>query len=286
MAWTSFSWTDANGATTELLDQANGVSVLLAGASGLNAPPVDNFSASLVALDGSLLVKRRRPERMFVLPLLIESTNLQAKVRTITAALQGPGTLTLSDGIDSRTLLDVYYTDGLGGEYDPESAIPDRWQKFPVLMTALDPWWYGESQTVTLAFGAETPFDDASAFDAASAFDGASSTPITVGGDGDAPALPSFTLTGPFDTLVVGIAGGQQFEIAEALAGGDVVTVSTERGNRGPRLNGGPIDWSLLTPESRLFDLSVGSMTIFTRSTGSTGSSGAEMTFRQRWLTP
>lgn len=284
MAWTSISWTDADGGVTELQDRANGLGVLLAGSFGLNAPPVELNAAALVSLDGSLLVKRRRGVRDVMLPLFVESSlDLQAKVRTLTSALQGPGTLTLSDGTVTRSLLDVYYDSGLGGEYGSDQYVPDRWQKFPLSLLALDPWWYGDAQTVTLAFGNDTAFDDASTSFDSGPFDGGATTPAAI--SGDATALPSFTFTGPFDTCQVGIAGGSSMVLASALAAGNTITVNTARGDRGPRLNGGAIDWSLLTPESRLFELPVGVVSMFTSSSGTTGSSALEMTYRERWLT-
>lgn len=282
----SFSWEAADGSITDLNDPLNGLEVL-AGSFGLNAPPVSNVTAALVALDGSLLVKRRRPERMFGLRMKVTSPtqNVQGVIRTLTSALQGPGVLTVSDGTVTRSLRDVYYSDGLEGDYSINNAVLPIWQRFVIVFTALDPWWYGDLSTVTLGFGSEVDFDDASTtFDDVLAFDGSTTTPLTV--SGDAPALPSFTLEGPFDTCQVGIAGGSSFALASALSAGDVITVSTERGSRGPRLNGGSIDWSLLTSTSRLFDLPVGSMSIQVSTSGTTGASSAEMTYRQRWLTP
>lgn len=285
MAWTSFEWTAADGSIIELLDADNGLTVLAAEAGGLNAPPVNNVTAAVVALDGSLLVKRRRPERTFVLPLLIQDTDLQARVRTITSALQGPGTLTVSDGVVTRSLLTVYYQDGLEGSYGPDRYLPGAWQKFVVLLNALDPWWHGETNTATLGFGTEITFDDASTtFDDATAFNGSTITPLTV--LGDTTALPAFTLDGPFTTCQIGIAGGQSFALAAALATGDTITVDTARGSRGPRLNGGSIDWSLLTSSSRLFEVPAGSTSIHVSATGTDGNSAAEMTYRHRWLTP
>lgn len=284
MAWTSISWTDEDGTVTDLLDRANGVTVLQSGAFGLNVPPVQNNTAAMVSLDGSLLVKRRRAEREVMLPLFVESSlDLQAKVRTLASILQGPGTLTLSDGSETRSLLDVYYDGGLDGSFDPGSWRENQWQRFPLSLLALDPWWYGDAQTVTLAFGNDTAFDDASTTFDSGPFDGGATTPATI--SGDATALPTFTFTGPFDTCQIGIAGGSSMVLAAALAAGSVITVDTARGNRGPRLNGGAIDWSLLTPESRLFELPVGVVSMFTSSSGTTGSSALEMTYRERWLT-
>jgi hypothetical protein len=104
--------------------------------------------------------------------------------------------------------------------------------------------------------------------------------------DGDAAASPITTIVGPFDTLQVGIAGGQTFELAAALAGGDTIIVDTNQGNRGPRRNAGPIDWSLLTPASRLWDLPLGNSVLNAAATGDSGASLIEVSWRERWLTP
>ncbi len=98
--------------------------------------------------------------------------------------------------------------------------------------------------------------------------------------------MPLTTITGPFTTLQVGVAGGETFEITSALSEFDTLTVDAYPGRRGPSLNGGPVDWSLLTPASRLWELPKGATVLNAFATGGTGSSAITVAYRPRWLTP
>ena len=56
--------------------------------------------------------------------------------------------------------------------------------------------------------------------------------------------------------------------------------------SRGPRKNGGVVDWSLITEDSRLFPLAQGTTAIGTGATGMTGATKIVMAFDGRYLTP
>lgn len=275
--------TTATGTVVELHDPTVGC-VVLKGAAGLDAPPVSNNIAALLSFDGGVLVKSRRTVRPIVLPLMLtDAARPQTKVAEIAAALVGPSTITFSDGVITRELLNVIYEAGLEGELS-NAMSGATWRKFAVSLLALDPWWYGESATAQFTISLQIPFDDAATvFDAAVSFDGAASNPILV--SGDAPAFPVTTIVGPFTTLTVGLAGGQSFTLAAALAAGSTITVDARPGSRGPSLNGGPVDWSLLTPASRLWELEVGMSVMDVAATGDTGASLISMSWRERWLT-
>lgn len=277
--------TPASGAAVELNDPDSGCEVLK-GAVGLDGPPVSNNISAYLSSDGGVLVKARRTVRPIVLPLILRhATRAQTKVAEIaTAFMAGPSTITFSDGINTRELQNVIYEAGLEGDWARDRSLP-TWHKVAVSLLALDPWWYGATDTVAFQINIQVAFDDAATtFDAVVSFDAASTNPILV--EGDAPAFPVTTIVGPFDTLQVGLAGGQSFALAAPLADGDIVTVDTRPGSRGPSRNGGAIDWSLLTPASRLWELQVGTSVMNVAATGESGSSGIEMSWRERWLTP
>jgi hypothetical protein len=275
--------TTAAGSIVELNDEASGCRVLK-GAAGLDAPAVSNNISDYLTSDGGVLVKSRRTVRPIILPLMLtDATRVQTKVASIAAALVGPSTITISDGTITRSLLNVIYEAGLEGVRSNDMAGA-TWRKFAVSLLALDPWWYGASISTSLTFAAAVAFDAAIAFDAVVGFSGSDANPVTV--VGDAPASPITTIVGPFTTLQVGIAGGETFTLAAALAAGSTIIVDTTPGNRGPRLNAGEIDWSLLTPSSRLWELPLGSSVLNAGSTGSTGASSVQVEWRERWLTP
>jgi hypothetical protein len=283
----TLTWTDANGDTLVLTDPDTGIEMMLGGI-GFDVPPMSNTTAGYVSLDGSTLVKRRRDARPLTFGLYIrDAVRLRTVVSDVARALQGPGVLTFDDDTNVRSLFNVIYDGGLEGEWSADMGLQRfGWRKLVVSMLALNPWWHDEETSATINTAQSTDFDDAGTLfdDPDVAFDGSSETTVAV--LGDATALPVWTITGPSDELLVGLQGGQSFVLAAALADGDVITVDTRPGNRGPRLNDGEIDWSLLTPSSRLWELPVGWPVVVAGATGTDGGSAVTVAFRQRWLTP
>lgn len=277
----TLTWIAADNTATTL-DGTTGFAVLY-GSIGLDAPPTDMNLAAYLSSDGSVLVKRRHPHRRVALPMYLNTGSAETAVGQAAAFFQGPGTLR-HVGVNTRDLTNVIYEAGMEGDWSVDLAPNGAWRKLVVSLVALDPWWYGASTSASLTFAAAVAFDAAITFDNAIGFDGSDANPVTVAGD--ATAFPITTITGPFTTLLVGIAGGQTFQLAAALAAASTIVVDSTPGNRGPRLNGGAIDWSLLTPASRLWELPVGSSVLNAAATGNTGASLVEVAWRERWLTP
>lgn len=276
----TLTWTDADGATTDLV-RSQGL-LIERGPIGLDTPPVDNILSPFIVGDGSALTNRRRTPRQIILPFHLEhGTRVQTRVAQLARMLQGPGTLTWSDATNTRTLKRVIYDAGLGGDLSkPASPV---WRKAIVSLLALDPWWYGPTESQSLTIAAPTAFDAAIPFDSAIPFDGGASSSISI--DGDAEAYPVFTVTGPADTLVV-TDGVLAWQLAAALGAGQTLIVDTRPGTRGPRLSTGSVDWSLLTGASRLWSLSTSTTSITASVTGSTGATSVIVQWEPRWLTP
>lgn len=278
----TLTWIDAEGTST-ILNASTGFRFLTGGV-GLDVPPTELNTAAYLSSDGSVLVKRRRGHRRVALPIYINTGgSVSTAVGQAASFFQGPGTLRYT-GINTRDLTNVIYEAGMEGDWGDNVAVNETWRKLVVGLIALDPWWYGTTQTVSLTFAAAVTFNAAITFNNAIGFDGSDANPVTVAGD--APVFPTITITGPFTTLLVGFAGGQTFQLTSALAAGSTIVVDSKPGNRGPRLNAGPIDWSLLTPASRLWELPVGFSVLNAAATGNTGASLVEVSWRQRWLTP
>lgn len=280
-------WIDANGNELELsCTIADPGVTLLMGAIGLDRPPSGLNLSPYLSADGSTLVKRRVPHRPIVLPLFLQDDNVNDLIDQVAVAFQGPGILRVTSPGRVRDLTQVIYETGLEGDDAVDMALQFRWRKRIVSLIALDPWWYGETRFVSLDVGAQVEFDEASVdFDDPDVgFDGPSSTGVTV--NGHASVSPVVAIEGPFDSCIVGVAGGQFFELSGPLSLGDTIVVDSRPGSRGPRLNAGPIDWSLLTPSSRLWELPTGSSVLSTITDGADVGSNIEVTFRERWLTP
>lgn len=277
----TLTWTDAQGVVTPLT-QANGI-VVMRGALGLGAPSPQNSLESYVAFDGSALVSRRRDVKPVTLPLYVRhATRAQTLIGQLASMFQGPGELQYSDGTNTRKLRKVIYDAGLAG--DLSGAASKTWRRVAISLLALDPWWYDTATSALLpASVSPTSFDAAISFDAASPFDGGNSATTVV--TGDTEAYPVITITGPVTTLAV-TCGGVAWALTAALPAGSVLVVDTRPGSRGPRLNGGSVDWSLLTAASRLWTLPKGTTSVIVGATGATGATTISMAWEPRFLTP
>lgn len=281
-----FIWVAEDGRIVEL-SAANGYTIL-AGVLGLDAPPVQLSTDPRTEGDGSVLVKRRTGIRYLSIPMYVNTgSEIRAAMSYLSDVFRGPGQLRVSDdGINYRTLRQVFYDFGMDGNESRNVSMPHAWRKFVVSLQALDPWWYATAETETMNLGAGAEFS-ASAVDfddAATPFDGGESTTFQVGGHAD--AYPVWTLDGPLDTCTVLVAGGQSFTLATALADANTITVDTRPATRGPSLNGGRVDWSLLTASSRLPTFAPGTVSVAVAVTGTDAGSGVSVEYEPRWLTP
>lgn len=273
------TWTDADGNATVISDGSAGIT-LRANPIGLEAPNPTNVVDDYIAFDGGVLVNRRRPVRSVALGLYLEhATRVETVVAEVASMLQGPGELEWADGTNTRSLRQVIYEGGLDGSGDVNLLQ----RSMVVSLLALDPWWYGPATSEALSVASPTAFDAAVSFDAVLPFDGGAAAPVTVLGDTE--AYPVITVTGPATTLTVG-SGGLSWSINAALIAGDVLVVDHRPGSRGPSLNGGLVDWSLLTQASRLFTLAPGTTSVISGSTGSSGATTITLEYEPRYLTP
>lgn len=284
---TTFSWLSGAGETVPL-DGTSGVTLALP-VLGLDVPPVELQTEQRIAYDGGVVFRYRIPDRPFSLPLYVdESATSIRNVARWFANPVAPGKLTATTGGEDRTLENVFYESGLEGEYSGNGgggALP--WRMVTVNMRAMDPWWQGPIQSTALNVGAVTAFDDAAVtFDASTTpFDGGNATAIPV--SGDTYSFPLFVITGPFTTLALdGGNLGETVVLSAALAAGSQITIDSTPGDRGPKLNGGDVDWSLITSGSRLWTLTNPSDTVAASATGTTGASAVEIRWRNRYLVP
>lgn len=277
----TLTWRDVAGVAT-VLSEANGYRVLRP-TRGLGVAPPQNIVDSYIGFDGAALTRRRRDTQSLIVPLFVRDlTRAQAKIEALASVLDnGPGQLEYADGVNTRYLKNVLYNGGLEG--DMSDAPSTLWRKVPVLFLALDPWWYGPGNSQALSTAAVTAFDAAISFDAVIPFDGGVAAGVTVAGDTD--AYPVITVTGPATSLTVG-CGALSWSIANPLLATDTLIVDHRPGSRGPRLNGGGVDWSLLSEASRLWLLPKGSQSVISGFVGQTGATSAVMTWDPRYLAP
>lgn len=274
------TWRDSTGAAT-VFDGSAGI-FIYGKPLGLEAPTPVNTVEDYIAFDGAALTNRRRNVRPMALPIMLEHAT---RVETVTATLasiitKGAGQLQIADGTNTRYLKNVIYESGINGAGDVSVELH---RTLVLSLIALDPWWYDPAVPVALPIGAATAFDAAVAFDAVLPFDGGASVSTVVVGDTD--AFPVITVNGPATSITVG-AGGLDWTTAVALGASDVLVVDTRPGSRGPRLNGGAVNWALLTAASRLWTLPVGTTSVIVGVAGSTGATSATLSYEPRWSTP
>lgn len=278
----TLSWRAADGTETDLDDAAADFFVVR-GPVGLDAPSPVNTIEDFAAFDGGTRTNLRRTVRQVLLPFFVtHATRVQTAISQLVRLLQGPGELVWADDTNLRYLRDVVYEGGLGGDLSLFNRTGDR--RVVASLLAMDPWWYGPPELFSLpATASSTPFDAPIDFDAAIPFNGGTSVSIPV--DGDTDALPVVTVWGPATSVTL-TGDGLEWQTAVELGAADVLVVDTRPSSRGPRLNGGRVDWSLLTEESRLWTLPAGDQAVVISVIGGTGATLAQLEISPRWLTP
>lgn len=282
------SWTATDG-TVIALDGSAGVTVMR-GAAGLDGPPVANTLDARINA-GSVLVHQRRPARAFTLPLMVD-TNVISEGEVI-SLFQG-GTLTADSG---RELREVIHEAGLEGVWSVDSGgvtgLSHR--KFAVSLLALDPWWYGATQSVSGTFAAGTAWDAAIAWDADIPWNGGDSVSVVNMGDAATPVL--VVVTGQADEVSMSVDGVGGWTTAAAISSGAYLSVNgvpnsppgigPHRGPHGQFAGSDlPIDWSLLTPGSQLFELPPGESSLIVGATNTDGNSAWRLVWSPRYLSP
>lgn len=274
----TMTWIDSAGVAT-VLDGSSGI-LLQANPVGLEAPNPSNTIDEYAVFDGGVLANRRHPVRSIALGLYLEHAT---RVETVTAALakmlQGPGQLQWSDDVNTRTLRQVIYEAGIDGSGDRNLTQ----RSLVVSLIALDPVWYGPPASQVLTLGELTAFNAAISFNSVIPFNGGGSSSVSV--TGDVEAYPVFSLKGPIDSLTVG-SGGGAWQLVSPLSPSDTMIVDHRPGSRGPRKNGGLVDWALLTESSRLWPLAQGITSLIVGAAGQTAETLAVMSWEPKYLTP
>lgn len=280
-------WIGADG-TTLALDGTAGIKVQR-GVAGLDSPPIMNTLDQRVTTHGSIRTHSHRPERQITLPLMFETASLS--MATLARTFQaGPGTLVASSG---RQLRSVIYNGGLEAAWTVDTGGVEglTFRKVTLDLLALDPWWYGEWEEVNVTpLSAATAWDAAISWDAVLPWDGGSTVTVVVEGDASASPVvqPYFDIEG--FVLSNGLMG---WTMARDIDTTETITIDSRPGYRGARTGNeftgdtlGPFDWTLLTEDSRLFDLPVGTSSLVYSVTSSAATSGFYIRWEPRWLTP
>lgn len=239
----SIQWVAVDGTTINLTDAAAGYRVQDA-STGLNAPAYRFTTTQYAGVDGVSVQAISADARDVALAMMVQATSdadFRARVAALTRAMRpkaGMGRLVarLDDG--TARSLNCYYSSGLEGDEARGTKLAGRWWKFAVHFLAEDPWWLGDTQTVSIGLGTPTNFFPFFPLVlASSTVQGRFAVDLSAT---DTPAFPVWTITGPGSSLVLtNNTTGRSLTVGASLASGETMVVDTRPGYQSVRRGDG-----------------------------------------------
>jgi hypothetical protein len=243
--------------------------VALEGVSGVGLPVVSTQWVE-GAGNGATYRGERVLPRDVDLPLLVSTSDratMRATMTRLARMLAGPMTFRFIDNDDTSWTLAVRRAGGgqmvLGSDTDRTLTIANT----VVTLRAGDPFWTaGEAQKAVVSGisgrGLIKDPDGAGAGKGSLSFLRVSSSQtlgqFTMINDGDAPAYPVWTVTGPGNTLVVTSSTGESFTWNGTLTASDTLIIDTARATV---TKNGVSSYALLGPAPRLWKVPPGTTT-------------------------
>lgn len=247
--------------------------ILTGGVTGLGLPPVEVKTVSTPGMPGSSLQEINQLEREVFLPLNFGSEKGHADFLGKMGALLDLvsqwddveigqlGTFRLvANSLNGERLLAVTYKSGLEGEWGKGTG-GSRWQKLPLTVVAVDPFWRDRNPTVrTYQAPAGRPFLG----------DGSGNAPwprrlsasVVIGEgmevvvNGDVPVWPEIDLIGPASSASLAYKGTSVL-MPSGVADDGLLALKTDPRTRSVRLNGA-IAWSRVSMGSTFTPLRPG----------------------------
>ncbi|MFD4608276.1 phage tail domain-containing protein [Streptomyces sp. NPDC058440] len=246
--------------------------VIQPGATGLDMPPFEIHADDSPNLDGSIYRGNRAGAREILLPVFIygiDRKTLKEFKRKLAAALNprnGYCVLSFTEGDGRPRRLRVFYRGGMEGSEDTGSS-GFRWVSYGVQLTALDPWFFGDTDVIpSWDVGTSKPFLGPKFFPLTLGKGDVATSTLTVENPGDIEAWPVWTLTGPLRSFKFTGPDKTSWGIKEnvggpdALATGRTLTVDCRPGyktlvddkgkNYFPDLDASPSLWAVPAGES------------------------------------
>ncbi|GGW89479.1 phage tail domain-containing protein [Streptomyces noursei] len=270
-----------------------------AGATGLDAPPVELYSDESPNLDGSMYRSSRTAAREVMLPLYIygidRKTLRDLKRRLISAVSPQNGSCVLkfveADG--QPRYLSCYYKGGLEGNEGQDNA-GFRWVKYGLQLTAMEPYFYSQNiQVAEWTFGEGKAFltQGEALFPLKLSHGSLSNSKIPVVNPGDARAWPVWEIKGPVKAFRFTSPSGESFSISarsdgsDVVADGRVLTVDTRPGIKTLKDDQGINYWPLLDANPSLWSIPSGKSTAGVELVAGAGSASLRLSLRPRYMT-
>lgn len=287
----TFEWIDATGVALTISGPGVTTYQVDMPASGRYMPKTRVHSDIVPGQPGGIPRSVEHDARDFVLPLSISATseaNLRALLRDLMKRMnpkRGQGRIRVTSPIGDQREITCLYAAGLEGE-EKEDVTGPQFQAFPLAFTAYDPYWYAVS-SVSKTFTLGTPtvfFPVFPVFFSPSAIVASD----TVVNDGDEPAQPVWTVTGPGEEirLVNSTTGDYIYLQSNALGPGEVLTIDTRDNIKTLTLQDGTSVFNWLSVDSSMWALDAGSTTVLLQMTGTTAASGLTLSFKPKYLSP
>ncbi|WP_245876548.1 phage tail domain-containing protein [Streptomyces uncialis] len=270
-----------------------------AGATGLDAPPVELFSDESPNLDGSIFRDSRTAAREVMIPVFLygidRSTLRQLKRRLVSALNPENGycVLKVMEASTPARYLYCYYRGGLEGD-EGQDRSGFRWIRYGIQLSAFDPFFYSDDlQVAQWTFGGGTPFlrQDGGLFPLSLSQGGIPRSSIPIVNPGDVKAWPVWEIRGPVKAFKFTAQDGASFGIkarpdsSDIVPDGRVLTVDTRPGHKTLKDDRGKNYYPLLDSSPALWPVPSGSSTAGVELVASAGSASLRLTLRPRYET-
>jgi len=199
---------------------------------GLNIPPAQ-VRIEPSAGDGGVFRHTKRGVRQIDLPITVLGNNradVQNKLRRLSRLLQdttGPTRLNANYTNGETLFLECHYVGGAEGQWGSNAGL--IWNRWVLSFQCPQPFWESGTQE-TFEINTEgtgnglLPQLTKLKLRSASVFG-----VIDVNNQGDVPAFPIWTFTGPLNNIQV-VSGTRSFSFSTDIADGEIITVDTESG--------------------------------------------------------
>ncbi|MFJ8041216.1 phage tail family protein [Kitasatospora sp. NPDC096147] len=266
---------------------------LQAGATGLDAPPYELHSDDSPNLDGSIYRSTRVTQREVMLPLYlygVDRRTLREQKRRLTQALDpqlGYVALKFVEADGQARILRAYYKGGLEGN-EAEDRAGFTWAKYGLVFTALDPWFYSDTEQVAdWSFGTGQPMLG-KLLPLRLSSGSRTATDLPIYNRGDCAASPIWTLTGPVMSFRISY-GTRSFGIdadpvgLPVIPAGTTLTIDTRPGIKTIRDDKGTNFYPRLADNPQFWGVPVGRSTARVEVIAGSGTASVRLKFEPRY---
>lgn len=226
-------WTGADGVTWDLNDWTSGV-YLASGLVGMGHAPIERWTDDSPAMAGSRFRGARALARSVQWPIVITTQTSNGTWRDLARrwwrgwSMGTAGTWTVTDSGGSSRSIDLLHNPSgdFALNYDPGLI---SWVPWTVDAVADFPYWRGDPVITSWQQVTPVAFIGASGAPPFNIMSAASLNTAQMDNPGDVDAWPVWTITGPFDSISITVAGGTI--TGPAVASGQTVVVDTSPTN-------------------------------------------------------